>query len=109
MPNLYTSQTQEDIRLRFINKFDELIENELAESYKQICINIEITPESFNQIRNKKGLPTLKMLYNLQLVYNVPVESILFERTAHVNLALLQKQLAILHETLDQIDDTLSA
>jgi len=108
MPNLYTTQTKEDIRHRFINKFDELIENELAESYKEICKNLEITLESFNLLRNKGGVPTLKMLYNLQLVYNVPVDSILFERSHQIDLTTLKKQLATLHETLDQIDDTLS-
>ncbi|PIQ21012.1 MAG: hypothetical protein COW65_11545, partial [Cytophagales bacterium CG18_big_fil_WC_8_21_14_2_50_42_9] len=69
---------------------------------------IEITYESFNQIRNKGGSPTLKMLYNLQLNYHVPVESILFERSYQINLPLLKQHLATLHETLDQIDDTLS-
>ena len=109
MPDLYTAHTEEEIRARFVQKCNELISHGQADTYKEICENIQISPAAFSQVKNKGGVPTLKMIYNLQAFYKVPAESILFEQPPQIDLVLLKEQLATIHEALDQIDNTLSA
>jgi len=107
MPDLYTAHTEEEIRARFVQKCNELISHGLADTYKEICENTQIPIAAFNQVKSKGAMPTFKMIYNLQAVYKVSAESILFEQPPQIDLVLLKEQLATIHEALDQIDNTL--
>ena len=108
MPQLYTDQTETEISNRFIQKCDALISSGLADTYKEVCDRIEISAASFNHIKAGRSLLTIKMLYNLQIVYKVPVESIIFDVAPKIDVASIKEQLANIHEALDQIDENLS-
>ena len=76
MPQLYSDSTEKEIRARFIQKCSNLIASGRA-SYKDICDRIQIPTTSFNQVKSGMAMPTVKMLYNLQVVFKVPAEGII--------------------------------
>lgn len=107
MPHLYTDQTEAEIRARFIQKFEDIIAAGRAASYKEICDNIDISNASFNQVKSGKGMPTLKMLYNLEVVYKVPVESVVSGRAPGQEVQTIREQLGQIQEAVQKIEGTL--
>lgn len=93
MPQLYNDQTEKEIRGRFIQKCDDLIAAGRASTYKDICERIDISTASFNQVKSGKGMPTIKMLYNLQAVYKLSCEEVLFKTPPRTDVPAIARQL----------------
>ncbi|WP_026462611.1 helix-turn-helix transcriptional regulator [Adhaeribacter aquaticus] len=103
MPKLYNEDIETQIRNRFIQKVDNLIAAGLADTYADICRSINIKTASLNQIKSGKSKPTLEMLYNLQSVYGILAEDILFEKPPKPDVQLLTQQIKKLQGGLDEI------
>lgn len=105
---LYNDQIKTEIRERFIQKIDALISSGKAESYREVCENINITPAQLNQVKSGASMPTLEMFYNLQMVYKVSVESILFVNPPKLNLVFIKAQLSAIQDSMEKIEGALS-
>ncbi|WP_026461483.1 hypothetical protein [Adhaeribacter aquaticus] len=103
MPQLYNDDIENQIRSRFIKKLDELIATGRADSYVDICDNLKIFKSALTQIKLGKTKPTLRMLYNLQVVYGIMVEDILFETPPKPDVGNLTHQIKKLQDGLDDI------
>ncbi|WP_026463526.1 hypothetical protein [Adhaeribacter aquaticus] len=108
MPQLYNDDIENQIRTRFIQKCDDLISTGRVDSYAELCRSIEISPASFNQVKTGVTKPTLQMLYNLQSVYKVSVESILFINPPKLNMVFIRSQLSAIQESLEKLEGAIS-
>jgi hypothetical protein len=77
---LFNAIIKDEIRGRFIQAIDRLVADGRALSYKDVCDQIHILPASLNQVKNKGGMPTIEMLYNLWAAYGVSPDSVLVAR-----------------------------
>jgi len=108
MAQLYNENNKPEIRSRFIAKCDALIQEGKANSYADLCSNINISPASFNQVKSGPAMPTVEMLYNLQAAYKVSIESILFINPPQVNQVLIKNQLNAILNSVQSIQSELS-